>query len=299
MEIVYSCFGKSILLSFPNNLGNNVSELDFWTKRFCPSIKSISFSDNYSVDYKIECVDSTHYSYRIYKNRIVISGIWYNYESFLAKFITQVFQNLLFDNNIVFIPAACVIKNNSAILIVGDFWQGKTSVALGFVNRYNFSLLSDNYIAIQNNTILGGTSYLSLKQENLHTSLDLQQNIFIHDNRAYFNKSECKTLITNKPQIIGILIPHINNNDNNFHFISYNDSVWFLYQKLTRLINGESVFFTDIIPSPNFNNKKKSKQILTYTTQLLQSCSLLYASASLDIIIDNSLKLFEKSHKYE
>lgn len=278
----------------PDHMGGDISELDFWTKRFCPLIEFKLLSDNHSVDYTIECIDSTKHNYHTYKNGIVISGKWHKCEAFLAKFITQVFQKLLIKQNIIFLPAACVIKKNTAILIIGEFGQGKTSVAMNFRNKKNFSILSDNYIALHKNSILGGTEYISLRKEDQKAPLYINQKIFYHENRMYCLKDNNIKQVIEKTKIIGILIPFLNDNDCNFHFLSYNESVWFLYQKMARILNGESVFFTDIISAPNFNNKRTRKQILTCTSQLLHSCHLLYASASLDNITDKSLELFEE-----
>lgn len=290
MNRVYTCLGKTISLEFPSNWENNLQKVDFWIKRFCPVVE-LSYQSN-NVDYIIRCVDSTKYGYNIGTKQIVITGKWSEFESFLGKFITQVFQNLLVDDDIFFMPAACVINNNSAILIIGDFWQGKTSVAMNFAKRKGLILMSDNYVAIKNDKVIGGTNYLSIRKETPNASFDFNQSIFLFDGRYYFQNKQ--NIGAGELSIQGILTPHINASGNDFHFVSYNESVWFVYQKLTRLINGEAVLFIDKLPSPNFNDKKKSQKFLACTTRLLDSCGLLFASAPIDLIIDRSMELFNQ-----
>ena len=128
MEYFYNCFNKKICIKLEEE---NINMLNFWLKRFCPNIQIITgFEEN--IDLYIEFINSQKYDYFVNETekRITIWGEKIRNNSFIAKFITQCFQKLLIEEDILIIPAACVCNNRKCLLIVGDFWQGKTSVAM-------------------------------------------------------------------------------------------------------------------------------------------------------------------------
>ena len=87
------------------------------------------------------------------------------------------------------------------------------------------------------------------------------------------------------------MLPYINKGDNNIHYISKEESYWYLYQKFSRLLCGETILFDGKLPSPMFLNKSNSKTILKIVDELLISNSIKYVSAPMDIITNEGNKI--------
>ena len=288
MKFYYNCFNKIILVKLYNETNNM---LDFWLKRFCPCIVKIQNSKQLKIDLEIIVSESEKTNYSIKNNKIILSGQVGDNISYIAKFITQCFQKLLIKDNILIIPAACVAKDNKALLVIGDFWQGKTSSALNISKTYNYDLISDNYIAIKDGYVIGGTSFISVRKEDIK---DTNNSIFNINDRYFYDNKYCYNI---NLKITGFMLPYINNGDNNIHYISNEESKWYLYQKFSRLLCGETVLFDGKLPSPIFLNKNSSKKILTIVDNLLVNNSIKYVSAPMDIIINEGNKILCREDK--
>lgn len=289
MEYYYKCFTIIIKLVLENE---KEKDLDFWIERFCPNVEILNESINF--DISIECFDSIKYNYIIENDNIKLYGKMDNYTSFLAKFITQVFQKKLIDDGILFIPAACIANKQNCLLILGDFWQGKTSTALNIAKKYNLSLVSDNYIAIKNCMVIGATKYISKRQED---ATNVDNSLLKINNRYFFENTN--SINTNNLNIRNFILPFINSSDNNIHLISNEESKWYLYQKFIRLLSGESVLFNGNLPSPIFLNKENSILILNIVNELLSNRSILYISSSMEKIINEGIKCLEGEKHHE
>lgn len=280
----YKCFDRVIALEIAD-----VSEekLNFWINRFCPSVEKINHTTNTDIVITYEYSKSNDYT--IQNNNIILSGDKNNCESSLAKFITQVFQKLLINDNILIIPSACIANNdNNCILIIGDFWQGKTAVAVSVTDMYNYKLVSDNYVAIKNGRVIGATKYISVREEQRQDNNHLLE----INNRLFYPKDICNTKDGYK--IVCIVNPHINSANHDIHYISTEESIWYLYQKYTRLLCGETILFDGKCPSPNFLNKENSKKVLKIVKNLLESVKLKYISASISDISEAVSTEFKK-----
>lgn len=277
MKYYYKCFDKKICVQLYDKATNM---LDFWLKRFCPNIRKMEINkfEKNIYDLNIKFIKSEKYDYIVNDNNITIFGQMTKNESYIAKFITQCFQKLLIDDDILIIPAACVANKDKSILIIGDFWQGKTSVAINISSEYNYNLISDNYVAIKYGKIIGATSYISIRKEDVVDDLKSIYNV----NDRYFYKN--KYCYNNDLKIVGFLLPYINNSDNNIHIISKEESKWYLYQKFIRLLCGETILFDGKLPSPIFLNKDNSKKILTIVDELLTKNEIKYVSSSMEKI---------------
>jgi len=203
---------------------------------------------------------------------------------------------LLNKQQIYIIPASCVIKDGKALLFLGDFWQGKTSAALSVLSLdKSIKLVSDNYIAVSNNYVIWWTKYLSLREENTerYKHIIKSQKAKTVDSRNFFKFKTSKT----KWEIIGFVIPYINNWDDNFHILPDHDALRYLYQKFSRIINWDTLLFNWDIPSPNFDTKILAKNRLIFTKQILNN-NLYYASADIMKIANYSLDLLKnKNHE--
>lgn len=285
MTFYYSCFNKKISIKLYEKVDDM---LDFWLKRFCPSIIKIQDSSQLKFDLEIFVIKSEKINYSKKNNKIFLFGNIRDNISYIAKFVTQSFQKLLIEENILIIPASCVSKRNRALLVIGDFWQGKTSSALNISSKYKYNLISDNYVAIKDGYIVGATSFISVRMEDIK---DKNNSIFSVNDRYFYNNKYC---YNSNLKIIGFMLPYINKGDNNIHYISKEESYWYLYQKFSRLLCGETILFDGKLPSPIFLNKSNSKKILKIVDELLINNSIKYVSAPMDIIIKEGNKILCK-----
>lgn len=289
MKFYYNCFNKNIMIKLYNK---TTDMFDFWLKRFCPSIIKIQQTEQIKIDLKIEIVKSEKTNYSVKNNKITLFGNISDNTSYIAKFVTQCFQKLLIGDNILVIPAACVAKGKDALLLIGDFWQGKTSSALNISSVYKYDLISDNYVAIKDGKVIGATSFISVRKEDIKNQDD---SIFSINDRYYYRNRHS---YNNNLKIIGFLLPYINNGDNNVHDISKEEANWYLYQKFSRLLNGETVLFDGKLPSPIFLNKRGSKKILMIINDLLINNNIKYVSASMDTITAEGKKMLCKEENF-
>ena len=279
------CFDKVICLK----LCCTVSDLlQFWLKRFCPNIiicEEVDNKCNTTYDYMIEFIESKKNSYKYETNWLKLYGKLIDNVSYVAKLVTQCFQKLLIEDNILIIPSSCVSKGQNGILIIGDFWQGKTSVAINMTKKYGVDLLADNYVAIKDGFIIGTTSYISIRKEDVDQNL--QEIYSVNDRYFYENHS----IDIKKVKIVGFLLPYINDGDNNIHIISKEESTWYLYQKFSRLLCGETILFDGMLPSPVFLNKHNSQKILNIVRTLLMNNNIKYTSTSMEKIVEEGFEL--------
>ena len=292
MDYYFTCFNRIIFV----HLYKKASDmLLFWLKRFCPNVEIIKNQEpefsNY--DLSIELIKSENYDYVINDNYLKIYGKMTDNESYIAKFITQCFQKLLINDDILIVPAACVSNNNSAILIIGDFWQGKTSVAINMTKKYDLNLISDNYVAIKNSYIIGATNYISVREEDVK---DVSFSLYNVNNRYFFENGNKKNI---RIKIVNFLLPYINNGDDNVHKISKEESRWYLYQKFIRLLSGETILFDGKLPSPAFLDKNTCIKILKIVDNLLDICNIEYVSSNIDTIISCGLNLLYEGDSNE
>lgn len=285
MVFYYSCFNKKISVKLHEK---EEAMLDFWLKRFCPSIIKIQDLAQLKFDLEIIVIKSEKTNYNIKNNKIFLFGNIRDNVSYIAKFVTQCFQKLLIEENILIIPASCVAKENTALLVIGDFWQGKTSSALNISSKYKYNLISDNYVAIKDGYVIGATSFISVRKEDIK---DKNSSIFNINDRYFYNNKHCHN---SNLKIIGFMLPYINKGDNNIHYISNEESYWYLYQKFSRLLCGETILFDGKLPSPIFLNKCNSKKILKIVDELLINNSIKYVSAPMNIIINEGNKMLCK-----
>lgn len=285
MTFYYSCFSKRISIKLYKKMDDT---LEFWLKRFCPSIIKIQDLTQVKVDLEIIVIKSEKTNYSIKNNKVFLFGNMRDNISYIAKFMTQCFQKLLIEEKILIIPSSCIAKGNKALLIIGDFWQGKTSSALNISSKYKYDLISDNYVAIKDGYIIGATSFISIRKEDIK---DKNDSIFSVNDRYFYDNKHC---YNSNLKIIGFMLPYINKGDNNIHYISKEESYWYLYQKFSRLLCGETILFDGKLPSPIFLNKSNSEKILKIVDELLINNSIKYVSAPMNIIINEGNKMLCK-----
>lgn len=287
MKIFFNCFEIQIQIIPDNGVKLDWQQLTFWLKRFCPNVVA---QVQETVHHRIYLITHTENTVCINNSNTILQGKWdEGTESALAKYITQVFQKELVKSNIFFVPAAAIAIKEKLVLIMGDFWQGKTTVALHAAKQIKGAqVLTDNYIAIKDDKVIGHTNYLSIRNDNKH--ITNEEVVLINRNNRRFIQNE---YINTVHEICGLCIPHINQGDNNYHNISKEEAVWYLYQKMSRLHNGECVLFNGEKASPIFNNEITSNKILCIAKRWTEKYPIVYASGPLENISDVLEQLFE------
>jgi hypothetical protein len=296
-SLIFSCYEKNIQLVINKQI--DFTSLNFWVERFTPQVSIGESSAN--IDYKINCIDFLGEPFYeiVSDNEINLHYDWISSSfGYLGKFVSQAFQKLLSDRSICFLPTACVSKDNRAVLFVGDYWQGKTSIVMELTKINDVDLVSDNCIAIKGFQVLGGTKYLSFRKENRHNKLFTKKNnaeIEINGRNFYESTNNFKEQ-SNKIRIVGLINAHINNGDDNIHIVPKEEAIWYLYSKFSRLIKGEIVLFDSKIPGPSFDSKERSIRRLNMVKSILDSVELTYMSSSIDRIKEETYKLLSKNH---
>lgn len=280
MDLYIGCCDCWIKLLYAEEIES--AELMFWLKRFCPNVIICSEFQEHKA--AVNCVQSENYEIAEIEDIIYIWGQWKNSEDFLAKFITQLLQRFLICDGILIVPASCVqTESDKCILFIGDFWQGKTVSASSFASYFSKQLISDNYVLIRKGKVFGCSEYISLPEFLTTQRANLTYQPVMKKNNRVFFKSVEKTLEA-ELTIGGLFIPYLNQGMSEIRAISEEESIWFLYQKFTRLLCGETVLFHGELPSPCYLNNENSRIILNSVKQLLSCNTLVYVSSGIEEI---------------
>ena len=279
----YSDFGKCLLIEYNNCNDMQIEKIDFWIKKFTPSVEEIKCN---SVDYYICIQNSLELNKVIEKSHesCLIGNISEN-EASIGKYISQLFQKLVINDGIIFVHGAGVAMDNKGVIIIGDYGQGKTSVALGCImNNKNIILLSDNCVAVKEKEIIGSTSSISLRKVNEKMLSKLHiDNSFFHSNRVYYDYSAPNNGTIN---ISSIVIPHINAEDNNNYKVPDDIARIYLFEKFTSLLKGETLLFNGRFPTKSNANKNNLKIILNEINFIVDQIGLKYLSCNYDKLVE-------------
>ena len=282
MKINYKNFDKIVSVDFKKISLEQIKTIDFWIKRFTPSAK---VSEKHKSHYRVTIKEHKNNCYKELFNHSIIMGKITGNEGAIGKYISQVFQKLVIDQKIIYVHASCVSKGDNGVIIIGDFGQGKTSVALECIMQdKKAQLLSDNGIAIKDDKIIGYANSIALRTVNT-TMLDKindKEIILKCDNMNFFN---FEPNLFDSINIKSIIIPHLNAEDNNIYNVDEEKGKWYLYNKLTSLLNGEAVLFNGSIPTKIFSTKKNLKIILDEVNTLTKRVPLKYVSCNFNGIV--------------
>ena len=291
MKAIIKSFDAYIEFKADDKINIEEEQLKFWLNRFCPNVE---YGVEGTPQQYIYLFSGEEPIVEVEQNKSFLTGSFHKGdESFLAKYITQVFQKILVSYDIFYIPAACVGYQGTSVLFMGDFWQGKTSSAIKAAELMNGKVVSDNYIAVKEDMVIGHTRFISLRKENSFIKSN-EDTLLIRNNRIFINNQ----YEGENYKICGICIPYISSGDNNFHYVSKEEAVWYLYQKFSRLLNGESVLFNGEMPSPIFNDMETSKKLLAIAKRWADNYPLLYASGTTTNISLEIKKIFDEEDKF-
>lgn len=285
---VYECFGVSITVSLCSPLDPEV--LFFWMQRFCPNVKKSNATDHAAA---VICRQNAFCAFAQQGTQYELCGDWTGSESALARFLCQVFQTLLVSRGILFLRAACVSDDSqNAALLVGDVWQGKTAVASALHTQYGLQIVSDNCVAVSQAKILGYCRFLSFRSELLDAG---PKAALMHvNNRSYFSAdTDCLTLPLH---VRTIVVPHINCGRNDFWVISKQESVWYLYAKLSQCFGG-AILCNGTLAPPSIIDEAAGGSILAETNRLLDAAPICYAAAESSVIAEKIYSLLTAALK--
>ena len=282
MKVNYENFDKFVSVDFKGISQEQIKTIDFWIKRFTPSVK---VTEKYKSNYKVIIKECKEDCYKELFNHSIIMGKIAGNEGAIGKYISQVFQKLVINQKVIYVHASCVSKGNDGVIIIGDFGQGKTSVALECTRQdKEVQPLSDNGIAIKDNKIIGYANSIALRtvNTNMLNKIDDKEVTLKCDNMTFFDF---------EPNLIGsiniksIIIPHINAEDNNIYNVDEEKGKWYLYNKFTSLLNGETLLFNGSVPTKVFSTKNNLEIILGEVNNLIKSVPLKYVSCNFNGII--------------
>lgn len=276
--MVVECFDERVEILAEQKEIVNWEELKFWMKRFIPGVRE----DSGEAEHRIHLIPKNENTLESDNADSYLSGGFSDgCESFIAKYTQQMFAKLLLRKGYLLIPAACAQRNGKAVLLLGDYWQGKTSVVMKLVTDLGYSIISDNYVILHDGTVIGGTNHISVRKENIELLKSLSKGAVFERNNRYFYDLENNT---KEYPVYGLATCYINEGDNNFHVVSDEESQWYVFNKFKRVLFGECLLFDGTIPSEAFDDRATQTKILAMVRSLLEERKVFYLSGSLEKI---------------
>lgn len=268
------------------------SDLYFWLRNFIPSVKLVDFSNNPILD--ITCLQS-EYAYCEVKNyNINLFNDWNletEFPTYVPKFISQIFQPFINQLDMFTVPASAICLGKKAILFLTDYWQGKTSCALYTLKKHEeVSLISGSRIVAKGLKIISGARFISLMDKNINnfTFVEKLKPVQKIETRTYFDLGEYDY---SSCEIVGVIVPQINEGGKDVHLIPNQESQWYLFNKISNLIRGEALLFNGKEPSPSFDTTELSKKRLNFVNNLIKYVPVIYVSGNLERISEVAMLL--------
>ncbi|MGN6713644.1 hypothetical protein [Anaerocolumna jejuensis] len=288
---------KTILVK--TNIEINIDIFSFWVHRFC-SNAGIFVCDNcdaYNYTLYIQKADERLYMTEASSSLIGIENMSDNDYPWIAKYISQIFEYFFELDNTCQIHSVSIgdmvleSNNDKAIMLLGDYWQGKTSIAVTTTNKFSdLKILSDFYTTFSNGKTVGYNKMIQLHNSNCHVSLS-NEAVKQLDERTYFKNDNNDE---RERELIGIVVPHIRASDNVVRRVAPDEAFWFIYEKISILISGVTILFQGKVPSISFDNEILKKNRLSITNELIK-IPMYYISTNAETIADEIHNLFINS----
>lgn len=280
---VATCVGKISIIS---QIDLDMEELLFWIQRFNVSAALVN-EETKDYRFQIKLLRCPK-EYLVQLEDQLICGCSWDHFFYpeIAKLVSQILELYYERQQQYQLHASCVMhkKTNRCIVFVGDYWQGKSSCAFSLANLSpDYMLVSDNGILVKGNSIVDAVRFFSLNARNpLNRQFDSYSVIKKRNGRCYYEIE--REVVPFPLKICAILVPHINSTGKNIHIVPYEEAIWFLYQKFSNLIAGETILMNGKMPSPVYDNDQLRMARLNEVRNLLDRIPLLYAYAPLDTI---------------
>jgi len=269
----------------------DIKSFSFWVNRFCCNIQINICAESVECDYTlyIQKAEKQMYLTETTSTMFGLENISDKDYPWIAKYVSQIFEYFFEHNNMCQIHSVSIGDDNGkAIMLIGDYWQGKTSSALMATKKHpNLKILSDYYTVYSNGKLTGYNEMIQLNNSNRHIKCS-NEIVKMFDERTYYkddgnNKTE--------RELVGIVVPHIRANDKLFRKIPANEAYWFLYEKISILISGVAILFQGKVPSISFDNINLKNNRLRIASDLTK-VPMYYISSDIESISDEIKNLF-------
>lgn len=300
MFIVINSNKSSILLStYSQKLADEIMDKNI-INSIIPNAK-LSISSNSHVDFQINHLKSNKNEVKLFKKRLDIRSKTDDaLTGFQIGFILQaIFEKLYQETNSYGIHAAAICKNEKCILLMGDAYSGKSSLALRLCKENNFEFVGDERCIIQYNKklrVLSGNSLLVLRKDFLsknYSYLKLDNRTNLGNARIFVNSTDLKLKLNKKPVTINAIIRVNIGKLTKTTILSQFDSTLLLFRALTyqiRSINTPLVNFDYVLPS--LDNQKLSEKRLKMSKKVSESVPTFEIHGSQKYIQNEINKIF-------
>jgi len=203
------------------------------------------------------------------KDELIISDEWLNgipiYFYHLVYCISLKFWLQL---GLYSLHSACLVKDNSCILLIGHSGSGKTTISLNLINKFGFQMFSSNKTLLRftNKNLfeaISGTTTITQKVNILKT---LQPNKISFVDRIAYRLND--NFYTKEKHFVieQIYFARLNGNVKEYHSVNKSEALILLYQYLYDLFNSETILFNG---KEIFESKRISRASKTTTLELL------------------------------
>lgn len=211
--------------------------------------------------------------------------------------------------------SACIEKNGTATLLIGEAGAGKTSIAVNLCKDYGFSLISNDLtlIGLDNNKLktFGGTKFINLRLDSVNQNMPYLNYLFSNSVKDSWSDkiSVCASEIGiqeqyNTCEIKNILYIHTDNRIDNISIVSGDSwrNNFLLYQNLSSHIRGHAATFIDknghpISYIPSFDTKQTYDNRMKIIKYIDDSPNYYSLNGNLKSILKFVISLYNNSEK--
>lgn len=249
-----------------------INKVCYWLYTFCPGLNiDMEEADYFEVYLSVVCKNSVTPCINRYNNVVFLYDYWQQRKeaiAFLAKYIAQLFEAALQKQGKYILHATAVSVQQKGVIFIGDVWQGKTvSALMSKLLIENAKLVSANRILVEDTKIVGASPVFSIPQIMLD---QYPQCTSLFSSVSQFNDRRCyKTDVAPLPIIMcQMVIPYIDNGLFDISRLCLEDAIWYLFEKASSSIRGNTILFGFKEPAPNEDSEDISRKRLNYIRKL-------------------------------
>jgi len=263
---------------------------------FLPEYKFIKSEDKFDLIFEI--IKSSKKEIKVIGKSIYIYDTWNNeVPTYFLRLIYSFLNSYLLKKGIYSIHSSCVSDNDKVIILAGFAKDGKTTLALKFINnsdRYKLVANNKTFLKLGKNCIvLSGTRSLSIRDKETEIRKGLSvtkqdsrygRKFILFDNSHLDSHTECK-----KVYLFSI---RVNNGVEIFQKMSKEESLIYLYPRVMDLVDFDTLMFDFNCPTNiEFPTFKERVKIVKNLNQFIKNNEIYYISGSFDFIYDKIIEL--------
>ena len=264
-------------------------------------IEKITTERSSSVNFKITHIKSNRNKVIFLKNKLTIQTASYEeLTAFQIGFVIQaIFEKLCQINSAYGLHAACISKNGNALLLMGDAYSGKSSMALKLCRENNFEIVGDErcILAYKNNGTfaLAGNKTLVLRKDFLqktYPGLSFNGNK-LGDTRLFLRPEKLKIKSNHSPVQVKAIFRINVGKFNRCNIIDAFDSTLFLFRAFSyqiRGINTPLISLDYVLQS--LDNQQISSKRLKVAKNISEHIPMYEIHGSQKYLVANILKIF-------